>query len=792
MVMLIRKMLRELRTNRGAFLSIFLMALLAMAMFCTFEGHVLSKNASRDIFHKKCNLSDLWIYGEGFSEQQLDEVRELDIIDSAQLRMSVTGTAPECDGVQVDIYLERENVVNTPYLIKGEPFNPEDTEGVWLANAFAELRGIHIGDDFTVEYNGITFTKEVKGLIESVEYEYRQADGDADVYLENIAFVYMSYDAFPIREYVNHLVSMEKITAEASAVSDEELAQMLPYTEIIAVTKDGKALKHEEEIADVLENQYAAIVDRKSVQGLARLDSELEQHQSFSYVFVVIFLGIAILVIATSMSRMVEKQRTQIGTMNALGMKKWKVVLHYISYSFFVSALGTTAGTLAGVLWGAPVLTDIFAQYYIVPVSESVFSPVYVIMGLVIVLLCVLASYLSCRKLLKVKPAEALRPAAPKQGKKCIFEKLPFWSRLGFNTQYNLRDISRAKLRAAMGIVGTAAGMLLMVYGIACNSLVDEMIDISFEKTTPAEYQMKLSEDAKISVIDDVAKKSDGELVMVGQVEIAKEKNAKSADKEKQTITVLEGKGYYNILDADNNVTKLKAGSVGISRKVADNMDIKVGDTIYWHIYNENEWHGATVGMIYQNAEVQGIAYLREDFEKTGVKFAPTLFLSNNDLSSYASQDYVTAVNSKEEMKNAYIKSMEVVNIMVYMMILFSFIMVVVVLYNSGSVSFNERVKEFATLKVMGLQSGRIRRILSVQNIWLSVIGIIIGAPFGKMSFNAMMNSNGDNFDYNLTIPISAYLISGILVLAFSMLVSFMFSKRIKKLDMVEILKGME
>ena len=125
-------------------------------------------------------------------------------------------------------------------------------------------------------------------------------------------------------------------------------------------------------------------------------------------------------------------------------------------------------------------------------------------------------------------------------------------------------------------------------------------------------------------------------------------------------------------------------------------------------------------------------------------------------------------------------------------MITFSTILVVVVLYNSGNLSFYERIKRFATLKVMGLSSGRIRKIMTVQNLWLTIIGIFFGASFGKETFNAMMNSNGENFDYNLSIPLFVYILSGVLVLVVSVLVSFLFSKRIKHLDMVEVLKGVE
>lgn len=825
--MLFRKMLREFKANFGLFFSIFLLSALAIAMFCTMEGHVLSQNAAREKYHEECNLSDLWMYGEGFTQDELDEIRALDFVEAAQLRMSVSGTTPDFSGVQVDMFLERENVVNTPYLVKGEKFNPEDTEGIWLANAFAVRRNLDVGDDFTIEYNGITFTKQIKGLVETPEYEYRQAEGDADVYLENIAIVFMSYDAFPIRDYVTHLIESGKITARkvvdntkildekleqmmaagltvdditqdmllqiAENMSDEKLAKLMPYTQMIIRTKGGGALAHEDEVAKAIDYDYSAIIDRKSVQGLVRLDSELEQHQAFAYVFVVIFVGIAVLVIATSMGRIVEKQRTQIGTMNALGMKRWKIVLHYISYSFLVSVLGVVVGLIFGVGLGAPALMSMFEQYYIVPGLHSVFHPLYIVISLGIVAVCSLSCFLSCRKVLGIKPAEALRPAAPKQGKKCIFERLPFWEKLSFNTQYNLRDISRAKLRAFMGIVGTAVGMLLMLYGVGCNELVDIMTDLNFNKIYTTEYQVKLSADAKLEDVDALAEELSGELVMTDAVEISKVKNASSSEKKKETVTVIEGKKLYNLVDVDNEVTQLVPGTVGISRKLAEDMNIKIGDTIYWHIYSKNEWHEAVVGSIYRSCETQGIAYLRDDYEKTGAEYTPTLLMTDDESAHDASAlKYVTSVNSRSDMIAAYEKSMEVVNIMVYMMVIFSTVMIVVVLYNSGSLSFNERVKEFATLKVMGLQSSQIRKLLTIQNIWLSVIGIIIGTPLGNMSLNAMMNSNGENFDYSLSVPVIDYIISGMLVLVVSVLVSFMFSSRIKKLDLVETLKGVE
>ena len=140
----------------------------------------------------------------------------------------------------------------------------------------------------------------------------------------------------------------------------------------------------------------------------------------------------------------------------------------------------------------------------------------------------------------------------------------------------------------------------------------------------------------------------------------------------------------------------------------------------------------------------------------------------------------------------SYMTSMQVMYIMLGVMLGFSALLIIVVLYNSGNLSFQERRREFATLKVMGFQSKKIRSLLSLQNLWLSVAGLILGAPFGRSIMQYMFDSNGDNYDYQAVIYVPSYIMAGVLVLMISVSVSFFFSKRIKNLDMVDVLKGME
>jgi putative ABC transport system permease protein len=233
-------------------------------------------------------------------------------------------------------------------------------------------------------------------------------------------------------------------------------------------------------------------------------------------------------------------------------------------------------------------------------------------------------------------------------------------------------------------------------------------------------------------------------------------------------------------------------GKVAITSRLAKEMGVGVGDRIYWHIYSKNDWYMSEIGLINRSPETAGITILREDFERTGCEYVPSFIITNKNIMKYDDREGVAGVYDMEKIKKVFVDGYEVIKYLFYMMMLFSIITVVVVLYNSGNLSFHERLKEFATLKVMGLSTKKIRRILNQENIWFAVLGIIVGSPFGKPSLIAMMNSNGDNFDYYINVPMYLYILSGVFILFVAVAVSMLFSRRIKKLDMVETLKGLE
>ena len=764
--MLRKKMLRDIKSNFAQFFSVFLLSLVAMWCYTGFQSEVVGGNKARADFEKDTNFADGWIYGSGFGTEQADKLKNIGAVKDVQLLTKVLGKADEkFNTAEMYCFFEDKATVTVPYITEGAAFDPSDEDGVWLFSRFAEAWGLKVGNKFTVHAMGLDIEKEIKGLILTPEFEYACSSSDTDVDYHNIGFAYLS----------------QKVLPEEMRINNE-----------LIFTCDGDPLKLEDEISAALDENYAFIGDRKSVDGFNRLSDELSQHDGFSYIFSFVFVAIALLVIITTMKRMVAQQRTQIGTLNALGMKNGKIMRHYLSYSLVLSTLGCICGIILGMVTFGKIMVDMFTKYYAVPNWKSGFDAKSIILAAIVVLICTGASYISCKQILKIHPSEALRPAAAKNAKPCIFEKLPFWNKLGFNTRYNLRDVSRSKMRAFMGVFGTCMGMMIMVMGIGAYDTVDYVKKWYFSDIQNYEYQVLFKDNCTVEQAEETKEDIGGELVELNMISIAADPHPTSNEIISCKLSVTEGEGLFRISDRELNISSIEKGSVALTMKQADKLGLSVGDKVYWKTADGETWNEDKIGLISRHPSITGISMLREDYEKHGFTFVPQMLVSKNDCSKAEGKDYVSAIHSMTDLKAAFDKSMEVMDILVYFMIGFSSLLIIVVLYNSGNLSFNEREKEFATLKVIGFKSSSIRRLLSTQNLWLSIIGVLIGIPIGRAPLQAMMDSNGDSIDWPCYISIPSYILSAAFVMGISVLVGFMFSSRIKKIDMVEVLKGME
>ncbi len=743
-----------------------LLSLIAMWCYTGFQANVIGGNKARAAFEKESDFADGWIYGADFSEEQAEKIAGISGINDVQRRTEVLGKADEkYNTAEIYCYFQNNADVTVPYTVDGSDFDPEDTDGLWLFSRFAETWDIKVGDKFTVHVMGLDIEKEVRGLIITPEYEFACASTDTDTDFHNIGFAYLS----------------QKVLPEEMRISNE-----------IIFTCDGKALDYEDEISKALDDNYAYFADRNSIRGWYQLSDELAQHDSFSYIFSFVFVAIALLVIITTMKRMIAQQRTQIGTLNALGMKKRKILFHYLSYSFALSVIGCILGIVLGMLTFGRLMVDMFSDFYTIPDWKPGFSYKSIIVASVLVFICTGTSYLSCKQILKIHPSEALRPPAAKTARPCIFEKLPFWNKLGFNARYNLRDISRSKMRAFMGVFGTCMGMMIMELGLGAYDTVDYVRDWYFHDIQNYEYQVILNDNCTVQEAEELKSETDGELIAMDAISIAAKDHPTSDGILSCKLAVTEGEQLYCISDTELNTTPIPEGTVALTMKQARKLGLSKGDKVYWKTATGDKWNESEIGLISRHPNITGITMLREDYEKADMTFRPVMLVSKNNCDNAADKNCVSAVHSMKDLIEAFDKMMEIMNLLVYFMVIFSVLLIVIVLYNSGNLSFNEREKEFATLKVLGFKSSSIRRLLSTQNLWLSIIGVICGIPLGRVPLQAMMESNGDAIDWPGYIAPSTYAIAAIFVMTVSVLVSFLFSRRIKRIDMVEVLKGME
>lgn len=769
--MLMKKMLRDARRNFRQFAAIFLLSALAMYMFTLFRSSDLGAYDALEQFKEASSFPSIWVYGESFDDKDEEAVLALPEVTEVQRRTELSAETRAQDQAQVDLYLEDENILSKPYVIDGDPFDPDDADRLWVNTQFAEAWDLSVGDTLSIKVNGETVTREIGGLILSPEYIYMKAAKDVDTDFHSIAYVYMGKEDFPNTDYI-------------------------PYTQLLFRTDSKDPLALENKVSDALDGNYAVFIDSDNISGYKIFEDEIFQHEQFSYIFAGIFVIVSLLLIMVTMRRIVDAQRTQIGTMNAIGVSRGKIRLHYMSFSFVVSLAGGLTGLLLGPPTGGQYLTNIFMEWYRMPSWGVVYNdPRAVAILIAMVVLCTLMAFLSCRRLLRVHPAEALRPAPPKNAKRTLFEHLPNWDRLRFATQYNLRDIARSKLRTLMGIVGILFGMMLMVCAFSCDTTIDETRDWNFSRLVHYDNMLVLDETLSSEDAESLSEDLDGELIMSAGIEVAAGTEDHKENKKNSTLTVTEGKGLFGITDADLNPAEIPDGTVAVTNRLARQLGVKEGDTVYWHIYDKNDWHEATVGLINRNPTATGVTILRKDLEQEDVDFSPSRLLTDADVTLEElnkEKDRVTAVNNKQAMIDSFDTSMEIVNVMVYIFVIMSVLFVVLVLFNAGSLSFMERKKEFATLKVMGLSDRRIRGLMTQQNLWITVVGALIGTPFGQVLLQYMLDSNGDNFDYKVIISWSDYLLSFLLILLTSYLVTLLFSRRIHKLDMVETLKGLE
>lgn len=765
--MLIKKMFRDMKKNWFPFVSILILSYLALFLYTGMSCSNIGIRQLRSEYHKETNLADIWIYGMDMTDDICGKIDAISDVDDSQLRMKLTAESTE--GYQIDLYAEKENNITVPYNMDGADFDAGAQQGIWLNSRYAKAHDINVGDMFTIKWNGIEISQEIKGFIMSPEYEYYKAPEDVEPDFSHMGYAYMSYD------------SLKEILGDT----------MPSYNQIVVTIGNANASEVENDITAAIDDNYSQIFDQSNFNGLTAFDSELSQHDMFAYAFPIIFILIAILTIITTMGRIINNQRTQIGTMKALGIKRHKIIIHYIMFSLVVSAVGCIVGVITGPIVMGPVFNDFMPESYSMPKWGYSYSIKFYIVALAIVVICAFASYINCRKLINLNTVEILYARAPKDAKNCLFEKLPFWKRFKFATKYNLRDMARAKIRSIIVVIGIGCGTILILCALGCNDTMDGMKSWMFDDLMKYDSSIRISTLTPKEEYTKIAEDEDGELLMSSSVEVRSDNGKETA---KTGLTVPQSDKLYTITDTNKKVCGLKDDEIYITENFAKEHGIKTGDELEIRTSGENEWKKVKVTGLIKNPNNQGIVMLESTLEKNGIDFVPTTIITSKsvDENKYENSDYVISVSSKSDMVKSWESNIEIFDVIIMIFVSFSFVLVFIVLQNAATLSFNERRKEFATLKVMGVKHTDLKKILRAQNLWLTIVGILAGMPFAIYVLRLMFETNGGDVDYVAEITPGTYIISAIITYIVSLAINTILSRKVRKIDMAESMKATE
>jgi putative ABC transport system permease protein len=555
------------------------------------------------------------------------------------------------------------------------------------------------------------------------------------------------------------------------------------------------------------------VLDRNSIQTYAEYGQDSERIGNIGKVFPVIFFLVAALVSLTTMTRMVEEQRTQIGTLKALGYSKRAIAGKYIWYSLLTSLIGS----IIGVLIGEQILPKVIITAYAILYKSlpQVLSPYNIYYGATSALIAVacttLAAFFSCYKELMSTPAKLMRPAAPKLGKRVILERIPWvWKHLNFTSKATVRNLLRYKKRFFMTVFGIGGCMSLLLVGFGLRDSIGAMSDI--------QYVDIWHQDATVTVKDDITEQENDGLLKELQkddkiagaaavlditVDAGNDKLTKSTSLvvPKDTKTISEYIVFRNRITYKPAV--LKDDGVIITEKLASLSKLSIGDTI---LIKDGDTKSveAKVTDIVENYMFHYIFMTPGLYEKLYGK-APEynrIYIKQPDSisideKSFASEllnhDKVTAISFTSDFQNRINDMLNSLNLVIYVLIISAGLLAFIVLYNLNNINITERKRELATLKVLGFQDMEVAAYVYRENIMLTVIGSLAGIIMGiALHRLVILTTEIDNIMFGRTIKSLSFLYSILLTLGFSAFVNYVMFYKLRKIDMVESLKSVE
>ena len=556
------------------------------------------------------------------------------------------------------------------------------------------------------------------------------------------------------------------------------------------------------------------VLDREQNTGYASYVQDTERVANLAQVFPVVFFLVAALMSLNSMSRMVEEERVQIGTLKALGYNKMQISRKYLIYASLATLVGGGIGLIIGFSYLPKVIADIYAMVYDVPEVILEFNVGYATAGIAAAILCTVgATIYTCAKILRHNPATLMRPKAPKPGKRVLLEKIPFiWKHLNFTAKVTARNLFRYKKRFMMTIIGVCGCTALIIAGFGLRDAIANMIPKQYGEIDKYDINISLQEE-----------KSEEELQQLEEELLTNENITETLGANIQSVKIIKDDNNQNIQlivpedvnqldsfialkDRRNDDEKYVLDNTGtiITEKLARLLDINVGDTIT--IENaDGDRREVTVAHITENY-IMHYLYMSPELYNTifdtkiesNVILAKTNEMTEEQENSLGEtllqdEDNISGVTFISSTADVFEEVMENMDMVVWILIIAAGLLALVVLYNLLNANISERIRELATIKVLGFYDREVYSYIGRETVILTILGILVGLVGGYfLTMYILKTCEIDMLMFDPEIKAMSYVLGAVITIFFAIIVNTVTYFSLKKIDMIESLKSVE
>ncbi len=814
---------KEIINTRKRFLSILLIVLLGVGFFAGIRAVSPDMKKTADMYFDENKMMDIEVISTmGLTDDDVKEIQDLQdvkIVEGTYSKDVLTKVDEE--EVVLKIHTLSDNI-NCVKLQQGEM--PKNEEECVVEESFLNSTNKKIGDTIILEAKDTLAgpnlkNKEIKivGSIRSPLYISRER-GSTKLASGKINYYIYVPQSEIISQIYTEMYVIVKGADKLDTFSDEYEDKIKKVkSDIENIAKERTESEYEK--LKVKPEWY--VLDRNQNTGYASYSQDSERIANIGKVFPFVFFVIAALISLTSMTRMVEEQRVQIGTLKALGYTKGKIALKYILYAVLATLIGGIIGMLIGFRILPEIIYNMYAMMYSMKDVVLEFNTGIAITGLGLALICTVgATIIACYKELNLQPASLMRPKSPKAGKRVLLERISWlWSKLKFTQKVTIRNVFRYKKRVSMTIIGILGCTALMVAGFGLRESVSNMIpsqygevflyDMSItlkNEQTSDEIQKYIDEVCNIKTNDKNNDVTDAMAFNMQAVEILN----KETKQDIQLIVPEKTDVLSDYIVLENRVSKekysLSDNGVVITEKLAKLLGIKQGEKIT--IKNSNDKQA--------EVEVKGITrnylmhymYISPEYYESifgeKVKYNTILLKEQSEVKKSEESENklgkkilensnISKVTFMSQTKSIFDEVMDNMTFVVWILIISAGLLAFVVLYNLANVNISERIRELATIKVLGFYDKEVYDYVGRETTILTIIGILLGLIAGYfLEMFILKTCELDILMFDTRISIWSYVYSASLTILFTLIVSVVTYFALKKIDMIESLKSVE